>query len=205
MEQRADPRRILKIPWIYRFFQEVIGGDALRRRFINEYVRARKGDKVVDIGCGPAQYLLWLPSVEYIGIDTDETYINAARKKYGGRGVFLVGSSETLFDDHRFLNADTVICSGVLHHLDDEEVVRLLKFAHKILKTGGRLVSIDSCWVRNQGILAKWIMSKDRGGNIRTEEHYRELAERVFPSVKTTINLTPMRIPTTCVIMECAK
>src|SRR5215813_10297923 len=53
----------LKVPFLYNLFQTVIGGNALRRSFIDTHVRAKAGDKVIDIGCGPAQILPWLPDV----------------------------------------------------------------------------------------------------------------------------------------------
>ena len=44
----------LKVPSVYNVFSAAVGGNALRRRLIQNHVRAKPGDKVIDIGCGSA-------------------------------------------------------------------------------------------------------------------------------------------------------
>ena len=195
----------LKVPFLYNLFQDSIGGNAMRRRFIKNHVRAKAGDKVIDIGCGPAQILPWLPAVEYIGFDLNEAYVASAKRKYPGRGTFVVGDTKTVWDDPRFCDADIVTALGILHHLNDEEAAHCLRFAYYVLKKGGRFVSFDACWVPNQGFLSRYIMSKDRGHNIRTEQAYRHLAESVFQNVTSLVDMKPMRIPYVTTILECAK
>ena len=202
MKINADLRCVLTIPVIYDFYQEIVGGNKLRCNFVADYVRAKPGNKVVDIGCGPAQLLRWLPELKYIGFDTNKAYIAMAQKKHGHRGLFLVGDTKMLENDQRLPNTDIVICSGVLHHLDDDEVFRVIKFAYKILKTGGRLVCLDPYWAPQQGLFEKWMMAHDRGRHIRTEQGYRRLIERVFQNIKTTLDLKPL---TRCLYIECTK
>ena len=69
MQIESGLQRWLKVPFVYNRFQDLIGGNAMRRRFIRDDVRAKPGDKVIDIGCGPAQILPWLPDVDYLGLD----------------------------------------------------------------------------------------------------------------------------------------
>ena len=75
MERNSGLRRWLKVPFLYNLFQDAIGGNALRRKFIQSHVRAKAGDKVIDIGCGPGQILPWLPKVEYVGLNVNRSYI----------------------------------------------------------------------------------------------------------------------------------
>ena len=74
---------------LYNYFQDLIGGNRLRKWFIDTHVRAKAGDKVIDIGCGPGQILPWLPPVEYIGFDVNPSYIASAQQKYGDRQPLL--------------------------------------------------------------------------------------------------------------------
>ena len=195
----------LRVPFIYDFFQEIVGGNAARRKFIREIVRAQPGDKVIDVGCGPAKMIEWLPDVNYVGIDVSESYIESAQMKYGNKGVFLVGDTRTLEKDERLMDADIVLCSALLHHLNDEEALDLMRFAHRALKQNGRLVTGDPCWVPNQGFISRRVVSMDRGKNVRTEEGYRKIAKMVFLNVKTTVALDSLRIPSPGVAMECSK
>ena len=142
------------MPFLYNLFQGVVGGNALRRRIIQNHARARTGDKVIDIGCGPAQALQSLPDVEYLGLDINPDYIAFARRTYGDKGTFVVGDTRSLRSDTRFKDADIVIAIAVLHHLDDEDAVDCIRFAHGALKMGGRFISLDPCWIPNQGLFS---------------------------------------------------
>src|SRR5438034_4988510 len=205
MQSNSGLLRWLKVPFLYNVFQGVVGGNALRRRIIRNHARARPGDKVIDIGCGPAQVLQSLPDVEYLGLDIDPDYIAFARRTYGNKGTFVVGNTQSLRSDSRFKDADIVIAVSVLHHLDDEEAANCIRFAYDALKTGGRLICHDACWIPNQGAFSKWIMSHDRGRNIRTEQQFRQLAAKFFKHVDAWVDKKPMRIPYVTVVLECEK
>lgn len=205
MQRDSGLQRWLKLPFLYNLLQDAVGGNALRRRFIESHVRVRTGDKVIDIGCGPAQILPWLPAVEYMGFDVNPSYIASAKRRHGSKGTFVVGDTKSLWDDPRFGDSDIVIGLGILHHLDDEDAEHCIRFAYRALKLGGRFVSLDACWVSNQGFLSRYIMSKDRGQNIRTEQEYRRLAGKVFKNVDAWVDTKPIRIPYAIVVLECQK
>jgi SAM-dependent methyltransferase len=205
MQSNSGLLRWLKAPFVYNLFQGVVGGNALRRRIIRNHVRAKAGDKVIDIGCGPAQALQSLPDVEYLGLDIDPDYIAFAKRTYGDKGTFVVGDTQFLRGDSRFKDADIVIAVGVLHHLDDEEATDCIRFAYDVLKRAGRLICHDACWIPKQGAFSKCIMSRDRGRNIRTEQQYRHLAGKIFPNVHTWVDKKPLRIPYVTIVLECEK
>ena len=205
MQSNSELQRWLEVPFLYNLFQDAIGGNALRRRFIQGHVRAKTGDKVIDIGCGPAQILPWLPDVEYLGFDVNRACIASAKRTHADKGTFVVGDTKSLWDDSRFRNADIVIGLGILHHLGDDDAAHCIRFVHRALKQGGRFVSLDACWVSNQGFLSRYIMSKDRGQNVRTEQMYRQLAADVFKNVDAWVDPKPMRIPYVTVVLECQK
>jgi SAM-dependent methyltransferase len=205
MQSNSGLLRWLKVPFLYNVFQSAVGGNALRRRIIQNHVRARPGDKVIDIGCGSAQALQCLPNVEYLGLDIDADYIAFAKQTHGSKGTFVVGDTRSLRSDPRFKDADIVIAIAVLHHLDDEDALHCIRFAYDALKRGGRFISHDPCWMPNQGALSRYVMSNDRGRNIRTDQQYRQLAAKVFRNVDAWVDTKPMRIPYVTVVLECEK
>jgi SAM-dependent methyltransferase len=205
MQSDSGLLRWLKVPCLYNVFQAVVGGNALGRRIIQSHIRAKPGDKVIDIGCGSARVLQSLPDVEYLGLDIHPDYIAFARRTYGGKGTFVVGDTRSLRGDSRFKDADIVIAISVLHHLDDEEAADCIRFAYDALKRGGRLVCYDACWIPNQGVVSRYIMSHDRGRNIRTEQQCRQLAAKLFSNVHTWIDTKPLRIPYVTIVLECEK
>jgi SAM-dependent methyltransferase len=205
MQTDSGLSRWLKVPFLYNAFQRAVAGNSLRRKILQNHVRAKAGDKVIDIGCGPAQTLQCLPGVQYIGFDINPDYIAFARRTYGNKGTFVVGDTRSLRGDSRFRDADIVMAIGVLHHLDDEDAADCIQFAHDALKSGGRFITHDACWIPNQGAFSRYIMSKDRGRNIRTEQQYRQLAAKLFRNVDAWVDTRPMRIPYVTVVLECEK
>jgi len=197
--------RWLKVPFVYNAFQAAVGATALRRRLIQRHVRPKPNDKVIEIGCGSAPALHWLPNVEYIGFDVNAECIALARRTYGSRATFVVGDSYSVQNDLRFRNADIVMAIGLLHHLDDEDAANCIRFACEALKTNGRFVCHEPCWIPNQGAISKYVMSMDRGRNIRSEQQYRQLAVKVFKNVDAWIDTTPLRIPYVSIVLECEK
>jgi SAM-dependent methyltransferase len=199
-----DPRRLLGMPALYSAFSQFIGGNA-REIYARDYIRASYGARVLDIGCGPADILGYMPEgVIYTGFDASERYIASARERFGSRGQFfcadLASEPETSLEDF-----DIVLANGVLHHLDDRQAHGLFEVANSALKAGGRLVTLDGCYVEGQSVIARYLLGKDRGAFVRTESQYRSLAFEVFGNVRTSIRHDLMRIPYTHVIMECGK
>lgn len=86
----CDLRFILANPFVYRLFSTIVGQGPARRVYVNEHIQPEKGSRVLDIGCGPADILEYLPeNIEYVGIDMSGEYIEAARKRFGRRGRFI--------------------------------------------------------------------------------------------------------------------
>lgn len=172
------------------------------RRITSEYLKLKSGDALLDIGCGPADVLDYLPNVEYWGFDISQEYISSAVRKYGGRGNFQCKLFEE--DDLRTLpKFDAALLSGVLHHLDDDEAERLLRLISKVLKPEGRLVTIDPCLVQGQNPVARYVIMRDRGQNVRDEAGYTELAKRVYAPVLVDIKHKAW-IPYTHCYMVCS-
>ena len=205
MQSDSGILRWLRVPFLYNLFQEVAGANAVRRSFIKKHVRPKVGDKVIDIGCGTAQIVPYLPEVEYLGLDTNPTYIAFARRRYGRNGTFVVGDTQSLRGDLRFRDADIVMAIGVLHHLDDQDAVHCIRFANDALKMTGRFICLEPCSIPNQGALSRFVMANDRGRNIRTEPQYRQLAARIFSNVSASVNTKHGRIPYVSIILECEK
>src|SRR5262249_41622355 len=116
-----DPRRLLSISSVYSSFQARVRTDNTMVRMRDEYLKIRPGQRVLDIGCGPAEILSYLPDdVDYHGYDAEANYINAARARYGSRGSFAVKavSPDAVGDIGTF---DVVMSLACLHHLTDEE------------------------------------------------------------------------------------
>lgn len=197
-------RSVLSIPAIYTLFKLIIGGSSSRTTLVREYVRPKCGDRILDIGCGPGDTLPYLPDVDYVGFDASQEYTKAAQTRYGNRATFICQqvSTTTLKEPSCF---DIVLAIGILHHLDDAEALQLFQLAQAALKPGGRLITFDGVFVEKQSPLARYIISRDRGQNVRTQEGYLAIASQVFSTITVSIRHDLLRIPYTHLILECTR
>ncbi len=195
-------RAILSHHWIYDVFQNIMGARSVRRNFSTTFIRAYPGSRLLDIGCGTARILEYLPEgIDYWGYDINHEYIAAARAKFGKRGNFacrLLEESELA----GMLPFDIVIAGGLLHHLDDDTARNVIRLARLALQPGGRFVSFDPVFAAGQNPIARFLVSRDRGQNVRDAEGYLALARHEFHLVEGMVRHR-IWIPYTHWLMEC--
>ncbi len=119
-----------------------------RARAILGQLHIKKGEKILDAGCGPGLYALHLAEkgkrdnttgIEIIGIDIDLEKVSLAKelgRRLGNGAKFMQGDLCDLpFSDSYF---DSLVCSDVIEHiLNDKKALREMA---RVLKPGGRLV-----------------------------------------------------------------
>lgn len=200
-EVTSGLRGILNHPLVYRCMQWLVGAERLRRHLAG-LIEPTPGLRVLDIGCGPADLLAWLPGVDYVGFDSSSDYIAAARARFGARGRFFQEElrPDTRLDLGQF---DRIVAVGLLHHLDDQAALRLFELAAQRLSPGGRLVTVDCCWRKGQHPLARWLIARDRGQNVRSLDGYQKLARSQFPLVEASYRHNLLHIPYSHTLLTC--
>lgn len=197
-------RAILSHPVIYSAFQRLMGSHKGRTAFVKNFVKPVPGMTVLDLGCGPGDMLGYLPDVDYWGFDMSEDYIEQARKKFGGRGRFHCKLLE-ITDLNGLPKFDVVFALGVLHHLDDNVAIDVARLAHQALKPGGRFLTFDPCLDPAQNPIARFLVSRDRGQNVRNKVGYENIAATVFNVRRIDVRHNDLWMPYTLCYMECTK
>jgi len=207
----VDLRQILSIPQVYTFWQKLIGDYKLRKIYCRDYIKAKENDRILDIGCGPANMVEFLPrNIDYVRFDDSSEYINNAKKKYpnsetSGNYAFFherVNFAQN-FDEKFGKKFDIIMANAILHHVDDKEAEKLISFAAANLKENGFFITHDGCFVENQSFVKKWLLESDRGKFVRTKDDYFKLFSKHFKNIKVSIREDLYNIPYTIIIFEC--
>jgi SAM-dependent methyltransferase len=196
-------RTILSHPYLYSMFQYLMGAHQGRIRFISDFVRPVPGSAILDIGCGTADILDYLPCVDYWGFDINLAYIDQAKARFGVRGKFQCQELKAA-DLDNLMKFDIVLAIGLLHHLDDTTAVNTLVLAHRALKREGHLLTIDPCIEPGQNPIARFLVTHDRGQHVRTSEGYAALVSSIFMQPRVEV-IHRSWIPYTHCIMQCTR
>jgi SAM-dependent methyltransferase len=179
-----------------------MGAEQGRAGIVRNFVRPIPGMRILDLGCGTAEILGALPTdITYVGYDMSPEYIAAARKRFAGRGTFhcrLLEQAEVATLEP----FDIVLGIGVLHHLDDGTARQFMAIAKAALSRGGRIYTIDPCYAPEQGSIARFLISRDRGQHVRDVEGYRDLPRGLAAEVTGSL-VHRAWIPYTHWNMEC--
>ncbi len=198
---------ILESASVYGLLQKMVGAHRTRKYFIEKYVHPFSGAHILDIGCGTAVILDYLPEdVKYVGYDLNAQYIAAAQKKHGDKGQFICARVEEMpAQREAAYQYDIVLAMAILHHLDEDEAGKLIRAAYHHLKPGGHLATLDGCYHADQSPIARFIISRDRGKNVRTPEGYKELVSSHFEPVVADVETHLYRMPYSLFMMRAVK
>lgn len=194
------------MPWLdraqaalYVLSQRLVGADLARQQCLAE-LAPKAGQRILDIGCGPAYYLGTLPPCEYHGFDTDRAQIASARAHFGDRGTFY-DEPYTEAHQQKLGLFDGIMLLGLLHHLDDSEVRGLLQLVTRSMRPGARVVTLDTAFFQGQSAIAVALAKRDKGKFVRPIERFRAFAEEAFEGVQDRIVGDTLRIPSSHYMM----
>jgi SAM-dependent methyltransferase len=116
---------------------------------VHEALGARRGDRVVDVGCGPGFYVHETldrvgPEGTVLGVDASPQMLALAAKRCAGHDnvAFREGDATAVpAEDESF---DRALCVQVLEYLAD--VSAALAELHRVLRPGGRVLIWDVDW-----------------------------------------------------------
>lgn len=166
--------RALEQPWLYRLSQALLAPGAekaLTDKFARIVERFPRGERILDVGCGPQSWL-WMLGLRPTGLDLSPVY--AAKFKQHGETAITGSATHLPFADHSF---DAVWSIGVLHHMTDGMVRQAVSEMVRVCSASGYVVVFDAvlpepAWRHP----VAWLLRRlDRGRNMRRQQTLESL------------------------------
>jgi len=132
--------------------------------------------RVLDVGCGPGTSSKYFAHTEYLGIDTNKRYVEAARRRYGLEFIAADACSYSPASQNRF---DFILVNSFLHHLGSEDVVGLLSRLRTLLTDDGSIHVLEPV-LPSTGSIAYFLARADRGKFVRRLEEWKSIFTNLF-------------------------
>ena len=151
-------------------------------QWYNDYSPAGlRGFKVIDIGCGDGQHLIWLKNflaIDLYGSDYNLLRLKRAKINAPSTKLLLMDILDIPFDDNYF---NIILCNHVLEHIVDDQLA--FKELSRILSYGGILI----LGVPNEGS-KWWQLAYDLEPNLReiSDHIHFYTAEKIHTLISCT-------------------
>ena|SRR5258706_7970684 len=193
--------RLTQIPLIYKAIPHLLPRKNALSKFVAEMIQPIVGEAVLDLGCGPGTFCPFLAGTHYKGIDLNVAHIAAARERFKGldfeccdAGAFLTSTNQKF---------DLILLIGLLHHLDDNHVLSVMRGCLQVLNVGGRIVALDPAFEEHQNPIAYALARLDSGRNVRYQDQYLKLVQEIFPNSSGFLRRDLLRVPYTHAVTIC--
>jgi ubiquinone/menaquinone biosynthesis C-methylase UbiE len=170
-----------RFPRLWLLMQNMIGGVTCKQALATRHYQGQR--RVLEIGCSAgniSSVFCQFPDIEFAGIDIDPGAIALAKRRFRKypNFNFSVTSIEELSQQGK--EFDYVLFAAMLHHVSDEDGLRLLSDAVKCTARGGQLVICEPEALKaSDGWFLHFFYSKFEQGNfLRFREDLIELVER---------------------------
>ena len=165
--------RILGHPFVFERIRPIIVG-GIDWTPLYEALDAGSDSIVLDIGCGMGIAHKYLGGFrEYYGFDTNAAAINSARRNVSASNIHYE-CRVVNEDDVRRIRPTHVLLSGLLHHLSDDEALKLLRMTGASSSVV-RFATADTVYLPGKH-LSNFLAFLDRGRFVRTVEGFVTLA-----------------------------
>ena len=173
MSQRKGIHTILEFPFFYEVVQKIFSHSKSIKEWFN-LIKDCEDKVILDVGCGPGKSSQYFTKAKkYVGIDISKIYIEHAKLNYSDTGDFFCIPIEKI-DELDLNEINMVVMNGVLHHLSDEQISNFLEKIKLKMSENSFIVSCDPVFTQKTS-LTNYVVSLDRGTNIRSKENLLNL------------------------------
>ena len=178
-----------KNPSRYIFLQTVLNW-GLPYDYVAKIIKSQNNDRILELGCGPALILDHIKYKNYVGIDSNKASIEYASNKYGNDiNTNFINANILEFDYSAHDKFDKILMLGLMHHLSDLDLKKLLSLIPNLLNTDNEnssVVTFDIVRTKYHFISNK-LCDLDQGKFVRHSDEYLKLLNEYFFIIQSTI------------------
>lgn len=166
--------RLMEHPRVYAAWQAPFAS----RKFapIERWLCDHQVRRVLDVGCGTGTNAARFAGTDYVGLDVNERYLQAARARFPGQFVAVDLTSADLSSLGTF---DMILVNSFLHHVADADAERILEQLSVLLAPEGTIHILDLVLPDRKSLA--WMMARlDRGRYARPLERWCALFGAAF-------------------------
>jgi SAM-dependent methyltransferase len=196
--ERRGIHQILRFTWAYNAVQNVLGGRAGTKFLVDNFIKPKSGDNILDFGSGTGSlfnFLNLIDGITYTGIEPNPEYTRICQADFKGfpNANFYTGSIEIV--NSLAEEFDIIIVFAVLHHLNLNSWPTILESLFDKLRKGGRLLLLDNILHDGQNLVSKTLIKLDRGQSILHEDDYKNYIKNSGYSFESIIKTDLMKVP----------
>lgn len=170
-----------RFPRLWLLMQNMIGGNASKQALATQHYQGQK--RVLEVGCSVGNIssaFRDFPDVAFTGIDIDPRAVDLAKQRFQDvpNFRFTLSSLEELSRQGEAF--DYVLFAGILHHVDDNVGLQLLRDAVRCTASGGVLVIYEPEAVKptDGWFMRSFYARFEQGVFLRTRNDLQALVER---------------------------
>jgi SAM-dependent methyltransferase len=191
-------------PRLWLLFQNLVGGNTDKKRLILKTFQGEQ--RVLEVGCSVgniAEAFRSIDKVSYHGVDIDCKAIGLAQRRFSNYPNFTFVCEDLVqYSQRASAKFDLIYFAGILHHVVDQEAVRLLRGAATLLEENARLLVVEPCAVNSEDPpLMRWYANQlEQGDYLRSSAALEKIVSSIQglmirSSYVVPINATPFRWP----------
>lgn len=168
---------IMEQPLGYRLWQAPFAERKLAPLFRHTDLRSFR--RVLDVGCGPGTNTHHFANADYLGLDINPRYIESARRRHGRAFITTDVTTYRVAESERF---DCILVNSFLHHVDTDDVRRILSHLGTLLTPDGHVHILDLVLPERVSI-GRVLARLDRGEFPRPLDDWHRLFTQAFEPV----------------------
>lgn len=186
--------QVAKSPFWYDLLRRLINGGTFGK-YIAKALNSKKDERILDVCCGLGDYSLVVKG-EYIGIDSNKSYVDCAIKKYGcEKRKFIKGDVKKIEFERKYF--DKAIMINATHHFSDKENLEIFKKVNYFVRDEFIIVDAD---IKSSNLFQRILLHLDRGKFMRPLEEQLVLASKIFEIKEISHFTTKTKSVSLCLI-----